>query len=128
MPAPELATGDGALGFWQALHQVWPGTRQQRSMMASSTGPQDRQRPKRPAKVAAQQGEQDLHAIYEAENRAKAEVAFDRFVVKYGAKYGKAATCLTKDREALLAFYDFPAEPLGRLSLPSCGTDHRRCR
>jgi putative transposase len=53
---------------------------------------------------------QDLHAIYEAENRKAAEDAFGRFVTRYGAKYGKAAACLTKDREALLTFYDFPAE------------------
>jgi transposase-like protein len=52
----------------------------------------------------------DLHAIYEAQNRAEAEAALDRFTDKYGAKYDKAATCLTKDRTALLAFYDFPAE------------------
>ena len=71
---------------------------------------------------------QDLHAIYEAENRKKAEAALDRFVGKYAAKYDKAAACLAKDRGSLLAFYGFPAEPLGRLSLPPCGTDHRRCR
>ena len=53
---------------------------------------------------------QDLHAIYEAESRAAAEKAFDRFVAKYGAKYDKAVDCLSKDREALLAFYDLPAE------------------
>jgi Transposase, Mutator family len=53
---------------------------------------------------------QDLHAIYEAENRKEAEAAFDRFITKYRAKYDKAAACLAKDREALLAFYDFPAE------------------
>ena len=53
---------------------------------------------------------QDLHAIYEAENHQQAEVAVDRFVVKYGAKSDKAAACLTKDREALLACHDFPAE------------------
>ena len=52
----------------------------------------------------------DLHAIYEAESRAKAEAAFDRFTAKYGAKYDKAVTCLAKDRVALLAFYDLPAE------------------
>ena len=71
---------------------------------------------------------QDLHAIDEAENRKEAEAAFDRFVAKYGAKYDKAVVCLSKDREALLAFYDFPAEPLGGPRPPSCGTDHRRCR
>ena len=53
---------------------------------------------------------QDLHAIYEAENRRAAEDAFDRFVAKYGAKYDKAVACLVKDREVLLTFYDFPAE------------------
>ncbi len=52
----------------------------------------------------------DLHAIYEAASRAEAEAAFDRFLAKYGAKYDKAAHCLAKDREALLAFYDCPAE------------------
>ena len=53
---------------------------------------------------------QDLHAIYEAETRQEAEAAFDRFLAKYGAKYDKATACLAKDREALLTFYDFPAE------------------
>ena len=53
---------------------------------------------------------------------------FDRFAAKYGAKYDKAVACLIKDRGARLAFDDFPAEPLGRPGLPSCGTDHRRCR
>ena len=53
---------------------------------------------------------QDLHAIYEAENRKAAEEAFDRFIAKYGAKYDKAVACLIKDREVLLTFYDFPAE------------------
>jgi hypothetical protein len=52
----------------------------------------------------------DLHAIYEAASRADAEAAFDRFLAKYQARYDKAAGCLAKDREALLAFYDFPAE------------------
>ena len=103
--APELATGDGALGFWQALHQVWPGTRQQRCWVHKTANVLNAL-----PKSLHGKAKQDLHAIYEAENRAKAEVAFDRFVVKYGAKYDKAATCLTKDREALLAFYDFPAE------------------
>jgi transposase-like protein len=52
----------------------------------------------------------DLHAIYEAESRAAAEAAFDRFLAKYQPKYEKAANCLAKDRETLLAFYNFPAE------------------
>jgi putative transposase len=52
----------------------------------------------------------DLHAIYQAESRDAAEAAFERFTGKYGAKYDKAAACLIRDRAALLAFYDFPAE------------------
>jgi transposase-like protein len=103
--APALATGDGALGFWQALHQVWPNTRQQRCWF-HKMGNVLNVLPK----AWHGKAKQDLHAIYEAENRQEAEAAFDRFVVKYGAKYDKAAACLTKDREALLAFYDFPAE------------------
>jgi len=103
--APELATGDGALGFWQALHQVWPDTRQQRCW-CHKMGNVLNVLPK----ALHGKAKQDLHAIYEAENRKEAEAAFDRFVVKYGVKYDKAVACLTKDREALLAFYDFPAE------------------
>lgn len=103
--APELATGDGALGFWHALHQVWPNTRQQRCWF-HKMGNVLNVLPK----ALHGKAKQDLHAIYEAENRQEAEAAFDRFVVKYGAKYDKAVACLTKDRKALLAFYDFPAE------------------
>ena len=72
--------------------------------------PQDGQRPERCAEGIAWQSQARPARHYEAENRQEAEAAFDRFVVKYGAKYDKAAACLTKDREALLAFYDFPAE------------------
>jgi transposase-like protein len=94
---PELATGDGALGFWQALHEVWPRTKTANVLN------------KLPASLQAK-AKQDLHAIYEAENRQNAEKALDRFVAKYGAKYDKATACLTKDRDSLLAFYGFPAE------------------
>jgi putative transposase len=102
---PELATGDGALGFWQALHEVWPRTRQQRCWVHKTANVLN----KLPASLQAK-AKQDLHAIYEAENRDDAEQALDRFLAKYGAKYDKAAACLSKDRESLLAFYDFPAE------------------
>ena len=103
--APELATGDGALGFWKALHEVWPGTRQQRCWVHKTANVLNVL-----PKSVHRKAKKDLHAIYEAEHRADAEVAFDRFLDKYGAKYHKAATCLAKDRAALLAFYDFPAE------------------
>jgi putative transposase len=102
---PELATGDGALGFWQALHQVWPKTRQQRCWVHKTANILNAL-----PKAVHGKAKQDLHAIYEAENRKAAEDAFDRFLAKYGAKYDKATVCLSKDRQALLAFYDFPAE------------------
>jgi putative transposase len=102
---PELATGDGALGFWQARHEVWPKTRQQRCWVHKAANVLNKLPPSLQGKAR-----QDLHAIHEAENRQAAEDAFDRFLVKYGAKYGKAVACLAKDRDMLLTFYDFPAE------------------
>jgi putative transposase len=102
---PELATGDGALGFWQALHEAWPRTKQQRCWVHKTANVLN----KLPVSLQAK-AKQDLHAIYEAENRQNAERALDRFVAKYGAKYDKATACLTKDRDSLLAFYGFPAE------------------
>jgi transposase-like protein len=102
---PELATGDGALGFWQALHEVWPKTKQQRCWVHKIANVLN----KLPASLQGK-AKQDLHAIYEAANRKEAEHALDRFVAKYGAKYDKAVACLSKDRDSLLAFYDFPAE------------------
>ena len=102
---PELATGDGALGFWQALHEVWPKTRQQRCWVHKVANVLNKLPPSLQGKA-----KQDLHRIYEAANRREAEDAFDRFLAKYGSKYDKAVSCLAKDREALLTFYDFPAE------------------
>ena len=102
---PELATGDGALGFWQALHEVWPKTRQQRCWVHKVVNVLNKLPPSLKGKA-----KQDLHRIYEAANRREAEDAFDRFLAKYGSKYDKAVICLAKDREALLTFYDFPAE------------------
>jgi transposase-like protein len=102
---PELATGDGALGFWQALHEIWPRTRQQRCWVHKAANVLN----KLPSSLQGK-AEQDLHAIYEAESREAAERTFGRFIAKYGPKYDKAVACLTKDRELLLTFYDFPAE------------------
>jgi putative transposase len=102
---PELATGDGALGFWKAAKKVWPTTKQQRCWVHKTANVLNKLPPSVQKKAKA-----DLHAIYEAESRAEAETAFDRFLAKYRAKYDKAAACLAKDREALLAFYDVPAE------------------
>ena len=102
---PELATGDGALGFWQALHEVWPKTRQQRCWVHKVANVLNKLPPSLQGKA-----KQDLHRIYEAANRQEAEDAFDRFLAKYGSNYDKAVSCLAKDRKALLTFYDFPAE------------------
>jgi transposase-like protein len=102
---PELATGDGALGFWQALHEVWPKARQQRCWVHKAANVLNKLPPSLQGKA-----KQDLHAIYEAENRKAAEDAFDRFIAKYRAKHDKAVACLIKDREVLLTFYDLPAE------------------
>ena len=103
--APELATGDGALGFWKALEEVSPTTRHQRCTVHKTVNVMDKL-PKsvQPAAKA------DLREIWMAPDRATAEAAVTTFAEKYAAKYEKAVTCLVKDRDALLTFYDFPAE------------------
>lgn len=102
---PKLATGDGALGFWKALPQVFPTTRTQRCWVHKTTNVLDKL-PKR-----QQPGAKDkIHDIWMAATRTEAEKAFDLFLATYGAKYPKACECLEKDREELLTFYDFPAE------------------
>jgi putative transposase len=102
---PELATGDGALGFWKALEEVSPTTRHQRCTVHKTVNVLDKL-PKsvQPAAKA------DLREVWTAPDRATAEAAIASFAEKYGAKYEKAVTCLIKDRDALLTFYDFPAE------------------
>lgn len=103
--APEIAVGDGALGFWKALDEVFPGTRHQRCWVHKTANVLN----KVPKSVQGAMKE-DLREIHAAPTRAVAETAMAVFVEKYGAKYARAAECLTKDREALLAFYDMPAE------------------
>ncbi len=103
--APELATGDGALGFWKALEEVCPTTRHQRCTVHKTVNVLDQMpRSVQPAAKA------DLREIWTAPDRATAEVAVTVFAEKYGTKYDKAVTCLVKDRDALLTFSDFPAE------------------
>jgi len=103
--APELATGDGALGFWKALEAVSPTTKHQRCTVHKTANVLDKlPRSVQPAAKA------DLREIWSAPDRATAETAIATFAEKYGAKYDKAVSCLTKDRDALLTFYDFPAE------------------
>ncbi|WP_147021513.1 IS256 family transposase, partial [Methylobacterium radiotolerans] len=103
--APEIAVGDGALGFWRALDEVFPGTAHQRCWVHKAANVLD----KVPKSVQAAM-KADLREIHGAPTRAAAEAALTVFVEKYGAKYPRAAACLTKDRDRLLAFYDFPAE------------------
>jgi transposase-like protein len=108
--APKLVIGDGALGFWAAVRKVFSKCREQRCWV-HKTGNVLSKLPKRLQSKA----KSELHAIWMAESRDEAEKAFDAFLEKYSAKYGKAAECLEKDREELLTFYDFPAEHWGHL-------------
>jgi putative transposase len=103
--APELATGDRALGFWRALEAVFPSTRHQRCWVHKTSNVLN----KLPKSVQPA-AKQDLREIWQAPDRATAEAAITTFAQKYAAKYGKAVACLTKDRDALLTFYDYPAE------------------
>jgi transposase-like protein len=103
--APESATGDGALGFWKALDEIWPATRRQRCWVHKAANVLNK------AAKSVQPGmKQGLREIWMSPDRAAAEKAINGFALKYAAKYEKAVECLTKDREALLAFFDFPAE------------------
>jgi putative transposase len=103
--APEIAVGDGAIGFWRAIDEVFPGTRHQRCWLHKTANVLNKV-----PKSVQRAMKADLREIHGAPTRAAAEAALDVFVEKYGAKYARAAECLTKDRVALLAFYDFPAE------------------
>ena len=102
---PELAIGDGALGFWKALPQVFPSTKTQRCWVHKTANVLNklpkRQQPQ--AKCA-------IWEIYRAESKTEANKALDRFSKTYQAKYPEAVTCLVKDRDVLLTFFDFPAE------------------
>lgn len=102
---PLLAAGDGAMGFWAALDEVYPGTRHQRCWVHKTANVLNALPKGLQPRAKAQ-----LHEIWMAATRDEALLAFDRFVATYRAKYPKATAKLTEDREALLAFYDFPAE------------------
>ena len=103
--APELAIGDGALGFWKALEEVFPTARHQRCWVHKAANVLN----KLPKSLHAN-ARQDLREIWLAPDRLTAEAAITTFEAKYAPKYERAVACLTKDCEALLAFYDFPAE------------------
>jgi transposase-like protein len=103
--APALAVGDGALGFWKAVGEVWPQTREQRCWVHRLANVLD----KLPKRLQAK-AKRGLHEIMNAETRKAADEAFDTFVAEYQPRYPKAAECLAKDRPSLLTFFDFPAE------------------
>ncbi len=105
MNAPKLAMGDGAMGFWAALDEIYGETRQQRCWW-HKTGNVLNCVPK----SVQPKMKQALHEIWQADTQQNAINAFDQFVAKFDAKYPKAVQCLQKDRDELLAFYDFPAQ------------------
>jgi len=103
--SPKLAIGDGALGFWKALEQVYPDTQKQRCRVHKTANVLN----KLPKSLQGKAREQ-IHEIWMAPGIEEAEKNFDMFIDLYGAKYPKAAECLDKDREVLLNFYSYPAE------------------
>ena len=102
MNVPQLAVGDGAMGFWAALEEVLSN-----NPTTAVLDAQNDERTELPAEVAPAKAKQALHEIWQANTREDAEKAFDLFLVTYEPKYPKAALCLAKDREELMAFYDF---------------------
>jgi transposase-like protein len=103
--APQLAIGDGALGFWKALSKVYDGTRWQRCWVHKTANVLNSL-----PKSLQSKAKSKLHQIWQADNKDEAERHFNDFVNTYEAKYPKAVQCLENDRDALLTFYDFPAK------------------
>ena len=108
--APEIAVGDGAMGFWNGLDKAFPSTKHQRCWVRKVKNVLNCF-PKQMATAV----KSDLDDIQHAETRAEAETALTVFSEKYGVKYEKGVASLTKDREAMLAFFEFPAEHWGHL-------------
>jgi len=105
MQAPAVAIGDGALGFWSAVREVWPATREQRDWFHKMGNVLDKL-PKRLHGKATRL----LRDVYQSETKDEAEERIDVFAETFGTKHEKAVKCLVKDREVLLTYYDFPAE------------------
>ncbi len=103
--APEIAVGDGSLGFWKALDEIFPSTRHQRCWVHKTVNVLDKL-----PKSLQPKTHKDLREIWLSPNRATADAAMTTFAQKYAPKYDKAVDCLLKDRDALVAFFDFPAE------------------
>jgi len=102
---PKLAVGDGALGFWGALSKVYPSCRHQRCWVHKTANVLNKLPNSMQPKV-----KEALHDIWMADTRKEAYAAFDSAINRFGAKYPQAMNCLGKDKDELLAFYDFPAE------------------
>jgi len=102
--APEVAVGDGALGFWNALEEVYPSTRHQRCWVHKTANVLD----KLPKKLQAQ-AKSLLHQMYQAPTKQEALAIYEQFLSLYRDKYPKACQCLEKDKDVLFTFYDFPA-------------------
>jgi len=105
MNIPKLAIGDGAMGFWAAMDEIYPDTRHQRCWVHKTRNVLNCL-----PKSVQDKAKLDLKEIWNAETKKEAEASFDRFLLTYDDKYPKATRCLTKDREVLLTFYDFPAK------------------
>ena len=105
MQAPVLAVGDGALGFWAAVRDVWPETREQRDWVHKTLNVLD----KLPKRLQSQ-ARAALREIWQSASRSDAESEIDRFEQVFGAKYPRAVETLRRDQDRLLSFYDFPAE------------------
>ena len=103
--APEVAVGDGALGFWKALDEAFPTARHQRCWLHKTLNVLDKF-----PKSLQPNAHKDLREIWTSPDRASAEAAMATFADKYAPKYDKAVECLLKDRETLLTFFDFPAD------------------
>ncbi|ANB03644.1 IS256 family transposase [Ectothiorhodospira sp. BSL-9] len=102
---PKLAVGDGAMGFWAALSKIYPQTDHQRCWVHKTANVLNKLPKSVQPKVKS-----DLQEIWMAQTREMAHQAFDRTLKRFEAKYPKAMACLAKDRDELLAFYDYPAE------------------
>lgn len=102
---PKVATGDGALGFWAAISEEFPGTRHQRCWVHKTVNVLDKLPKSQHGKA-----KEALHEIWMAGTKEDANEAFDDFISNFSLKYPKATKCLNKDRDELLTFYDFPAE------------------